>query len=73
MGFLGFVANQTQSPSSLHGLVSLMSIYPMYLGLLSLAIMVFLYPLNAKRMSEIALALKIRRADERAELPAAGV
>lgn len=70
MSSLGFVANQVQTPGSLHGLVELMSIFPAALGVLSLMILMFLYPLNEKRMSEIAAELKTRRALEAAENPA---
>jgi GPH family glycoside/pentoside/hexuronide:cation symporter len=66
MGSLGFVANQAQTPGSLHGLVELMSIFPAALGILALLLLVFLYPLNERRMSEIAAELKIRRAADAA-------
>jgi GPH family glycoside/pentoside/hexuronide:cation symporter len=69
MGSLGFVANQAQTPGSLHGLVELMSIFPAALGILSLFLLMFLYPLNERRMSEIAADLKVRRAAD-AALPA---
>jgi GPH family glycoside/pentoside/hexuronide:cation symporter len=66
MASLGFVANQAQTPRSLHGLVELMSIFPAALGVLSLLIMMFLYPLNEKRMSAIAADLRVRRAADSA-------
>jgi GPH family glycoside/pentoside/hexuronide:cation symporter len=66
MGSLGFVANQTQTPESLHGLVKLMSIVPGALGILALLLLTLLYPLNEKRMSEIAADLKARRATDAA-------
>ncbi len=66
MGFLGFVANQMQTPRSLHGLVELMSVFPAAIGVLSLMLLMFLYPLNEKRMSEIAAELKVRRAADAA-------
>jgi glycoside/pentoside/hexuronide:cation symporter, GPH family len=66
MGFLGFVANQVQTPRSLNGLVSLMSVYPTVLGLISLVIIIFLYPLNVKKMSQVAIDLRNRRADDAA-------
>jgi GPH family glycoside/pentoside/hexuronide:cation symporter len=66
MSFLGFVANQVQTPRSLHGVVQLMSIFPAALGVLSLLLVAFLYPLNEKRMSEIAGDLKTRRAADAA-------
>jgi glycoside/pentoside/hexuronide:cation symporter, GPH family len=67
LGTLGFVANQAQTAPALHGLVSLMSIYPAILGVLSLLLIVFLYPLNETKMSEIAADLKSRRAAEAAQ------
>jgi glycoside/pentoside/hexuronide:cation symporter, GPH family len=62
MSSAGFVANQAQTPESLHGLVSLMSIYPAAIGLLSLLILLVFYPLSEKRMAQIAIDLKERRA-----------
>lgn len=62
MSSLGFVANQAQSPNSLHGLVQLMSIFPAALGILSLLLVVFLYPLNEKKVAQISADLKARRA-----------
>ena len=69
MSGLGFVANQVQTTRSLNGLVELMSIFPAAVGALSLLILVVLYPLNEKKMSEIAADLKVRRAAD-AALPA---
>jgi GPH family glycoside/pentoside/hexuronide:cation symporter len=66
MSSLGFVANQVQTAKSLHGLVELMSIFPAALGVVSLLILMTLYPLNERRMSEIAEVLRIRRASEAA-------
>ncbi len=66
LGSLGFVANQVQTPQAQHGLVELMSIFPAAVGILSLLILVFLYPLNERRMSEIAADLKQRRAADAA-------
>jgi GPH family glycoside/pentoside/hexuronide:cation symporter len=66
MGSLGFVANQAQTPGSLHGLVELMSIFPAVLGVIALLLLTLLYPLNEKRMSEIAADLKVRRAADAA-------
>jgi glycoside/pentoside/hexuronide:cation symporter, GPH family len=59
----GFVANVVQTPGSLHGLVSLMSVLPASLGVLS-TVIVLLYPLNESRMSQIESDLKKRRALE---------
>jgi GPH family glycoside/pentoside/hexuronide:cation symporter len=61
----GFVANEVQTASSLHGLVLLMSVLPASLGVLSTVIVLF-YPLNEARMSQIASDLKKRRALEAA-------
>jgi GPH family glycoside/pentoside/hexuronide:cation symporter len=69
MGLLGFVANQVQTAASLHGLIELMSIFPAAVGVISLMILIILYPLNEKKMSEIAADLKVRRAAD-AALPA---
>jgi len=66
MSSVGFVANAVQTPQSLNGLVKLMSVYPAAIGVLSLLILMFLYPLNEKRMSAIAAELKHRRAAEAA-------
>ena len=66
MSSLGFVANQVQTARSLHGLVELMSIFPAALGVLSLFLLMFFYPLNEHRMSQIAADLKQRRAADAA-------
>jgi len=42
-----------------------MSIYPATIGVLAMLIMVVLYPLNEKRMSQISNDLKVRRAESR--------
>ncbi|MFT3782520.1 MAG: MFS transporter [Nibricoccus sp.] len=61
MSSLGFVANQVQTPRSLHGLVQLMSVFPAALGVLSLLLVVIFYPLNEKKLVEISADLKKRR------------
>jgi GPH family glycoside/pentoside/hexuronide:cation symporter len=66
MNSVGFVANQAQTPSSLHGLRMLMSVYPAAIGVVSMMIIMLFYPLNEKRMSQIAADLKLRRAAEAA-------
>jgi GPH family glycoside/pentoside/hexuronide:cation symporter len=66
MSSLGFVANQVQTPESLHGLVKLMSVYPATLGILCLFLIGILYPLNETRMAAIAADLKTRRAADAA-------
>lgn len=65
MNSVGFVANQVQTASTLNGLIKLMSIYPATIGVLAMLIMVVLYPLNEKRMSQISNDLKVRRAESR--------
>jgi GPH family glycoside/pentoside/hexuronide:cation symporter len=62
MSSLGFVANQVQTPGSLHGLVELMSIFPAALGVLSLLLLMFFYPLNEAKVTQISADLKSRRA-----------
>jgi GPH family glycoside/pentoside/hexuronide:cation symporter len=66
MSYLGFVPDQVQTPRSLHGMVELMTIFPAGLGVLSLLLVAVLYPLNEKKMSEIAAVLKVRRAADAA-------
>jgi GPH family glycoside/pentoside/hexuronide:cation symporter len=62
MSGLGFVANQVQTPSSLNGLVKLMSIFPAAIGILSLLILMFFYPLNEAKVAQISEDLRVRRA-----------
>jgi GPH family glycoside/pentoside/hexuronide:cation symporter len=69
MQSVGFVANTTQTADSLHGLVLLMSVIPAAIGILSIVLVLF-YPLNERRMSQIASDLKERRALEAAGNPA---
>jgi GPH family glycoside/pentoside/hexuronide:cation symporter len=69
MSSVGFVANAVQTPQSLNGLVKLMSVIPAGFGILAL-MLVFFYPLNEARMSQIAADLKVRRAADRAGAPA---
>ncbi len=61
---VGYIANKVQTPEALSGLVRLMSLYPAAIGILSLGILIVFYPLNERRMSEIAEDLKKRRAIE---------
>jgi GPH family glycoside/pentoside/hexuronide:cation symporter len=65
MASVGYVANAEQTPQSLHALVQLISIFPAAFGVLSLVLVMF-YPLNEKRMSQIAADLKVRRAADAA-------
>jgi GPH family glycoside/pentoside/hexuronide:cation symporter len=62
MSSLGFVANQVQTPESLHGLVELMSLFPAAIGVLSLLLLMFFYPLNEAKVAQISADLKSRRA-----------
>jgi len=66
---VGFIANQVQTPSALHGLVQLMSIFPALFGLLAIFIFLVFYPLNETKMAQIATDLKSRR-DAEANAPA---
>lgn len=59
--FVGFKANEIPSEAVKGSLVSLMSIYPALLGVLSIVIFLF-YPLTEKRMTEINAELSARRA-----------
>jgi GPH family glycoside/pentoside/hexuronide:cation symporter len=61
MSNVGFQANVTQTPESLHGLVKLMSIIPAEIGIVSI-ILVLLYPLTEAKMAQISTDLKARRA-----------
>lgn len=58
--FVGFQANVIPSDAVKESLVSLMSIYPAVLGVLSIIIFLF-YPLTEKRMTEINAELTARR------------
>jgi len=62
MNSVGFVANTDQTPSSLHGLVLLMSVLSASIGVVSMVILMF-YPLNEHKMAEIEVELKQRRAE----------
>ena len=61
MSSVGFQANVAQTPESLHGLVSLMSLIPAGLGIVSM-LLVLLYPLSDKKVTQISADLKARRA-----------
>jgi len=61
MSSVGFQANVTQTPESLKGLVSLMSVIPAGLGIISM-ILVLLYPLSEAKVTQISADLKARRA-----------
>lgn len=62
LSFVGFVANQVQTPAAISGLVKLMSIYPALCGVVALAILLLFYPLNEAKMTQISNDLKARRA-----------
>jgi GPH family glycoside/pentoside/hexuronide:cation symporter len=68
MSKVGFHANTAQTAASLNGLLLLMSLIPGAIGVVSIMI-VLLYPLNERRMAEIAADLRERRAKD-AALPA---
>lgn len=67
MQSVGFVANTAQTPESLHGLVLLMSVIPAALGVVSVAILFFFYPLNEKKVAQIGVELQARRASAAGE------
>jgi len=73
MQSVGFVANTTQTPDSLHGLVLLMSVIPAALGVVSVAILFFFYPLNEAKVAQIGAELQARRAKAGGELATAAV
>jgi len=56
----GFVANEAPSESVRASLRNMMSIYPLLLAMLSIAIFAF-YPLTEKRMKQIKVDLNLRR------------
>lgn len=62
MAQVGFQANEVQNTESLKGLISLFSIIPAGMGILSM-ILLLLYPLNEKRVHEISTDLEQRRKD----------
>ena len=68
MSQVGFQPNQTQSPESLNGLITLFSIIPAGFGVLSICILLF-YPISDKRIAEIGVELEQRR-KESGEEPA---
>jgi GPH family glycoside/pentoside/hexuronide:cation symporter len=61
MSSVGFQANVTQTPESLKGLVSLMSVIPAGLGIVSMILVLF-YPLSEAKVTQISADLKARRA-----------
>jgi glycoside/pentoside/hexuronide:cation symporter, GPH family len=63
MSSVGFVANTTQSPESLRGLLLLSSLIPAALCALALLFILF-YPLNEARVAQIGRELSERRAAE---------
>jgi glycoside/pentoside/hexuronide:cation symporter, GPH family len=62
MSQVGFSPNQDQSQDSINGLISLFSIIPAGLGVLSIIISLF-YPLTDKKIAEIGAELEQRRKD----------
>jgi GPH family glycoside/pentoside/hexuronide:cation symporter len=61
MSQVGFQPNQAQTQESLKSLIMLFSLIPAAIGILSLLILLFIYPLNDKRVAEIGAELKERR------------
>jgi len=61
MSQVGFKPNQAQSLESLKSLIMLFSLIPAGIGVLSLLILLFTYPLNEKRVATIGAELKERR------------
>lgn len=59
----GFVANEVQTPKSLHSLVLLMSLIPCVFGILAMVLFA-VYPLNEHRVAEITSELKRRGAGD---------
>ena len=60
LAYYGYIANQTQTPETINGIIMLMSIYPAIFGLIGCALM-FFYPLNNKTMEKIEQDLILRR------------
>lgn len=60
LAFYGFVANQEQTYETITGIKMLMSIYPAIAGLLG-GLLMIMYPLNNKMMSNIEKELSLRR------------
>lgn len=71
MSSVGFKANVDQTPESLHGLLLLMGVFPAVFGVLSI-LLVLIYPLNEKKVSQIEADLKARRAAVGESATAAG-
>ncbi|MEO0293241.1 MAG: MFS transporter [candidate division WOR-3 bacterium] len=61
MSGVGFQPNVEQTPESLRGLLLLFSLIPAGLGILSLLILSFIYPLSDKKVEQIGMELKERR------------
>ena len=62
MSSVGFQANAVQTQESLSGLVNLMSLIPAGIGIVSVIILVFFYPLTEAKVAQISADLKSRRA-----------
>ena len=61
LAWIGFQPNVAETPEVLHGLVLLMSLIPAAIGVVSFVLVLF-YPLNEKRLAEIEIDLRVRRA-----------
>lgn len=60
LGYLGFQANQEQNPATLQGLKMLMSILPCIFGLITVAVLLFFYPINGRMEKEIEAGLRAK-------------
>jgi GPH family glycoside/pentoside/hexuronide:cation symporter len=68
MSQVGFQPNQAQTQESLRSLIMLFSLIPAGIGVLSLLILLFIYPLNDRRVAEIGAELKERREASEGEI-----
>jgi len=69
MSQLGFAANQTQTPESLHGLLLLFSLIPAGFGVIAV-VLSLLYPLSDNRVAEMGAELAERRKNSEEALSA---
>ena len=60
LGYYGFVANQTQTPEAMAGIVLLLSLYPAILGIAG-GLLMIRYPLTNEMMVKIEEDLTVRR------------
>ncbi|MBK8945962.1 MAG: MFS transporter [Ignavibacteriae bacterium] len=60
LAYYGYVANETQTPETINGMILLMSLYPAVFGIIGAGLM-FFYPLTNKMMLKIEHDLTQRR------------